>query len=677
MTKFTKLFEPIKIGNVEVKNRVYLLPMSTEYPRNYHLTDRFMEFYEQRAKGGVGLINVGSCMVADLEGTNPQYIQQQGTPGLWKDEFIPEWQELAARIKKYGARFCAQLQLYYEWRRDGSHPLEAVGPSAGPGGPMVKQLRELTVEEIQIMISQYGDAARRAREAEADMILIHAGMGYQISRFISPYSNKRTDDYGGSVEKRLRLLTDIIADCQKKAGKDLPITVRISAEEYMPGGNTVEDTKQYVPILEKAGVAALDVQVGFHESTRPLVNQFVPEAAFVQVAAEIKKVTKLPIITGYRIDSPELAEKILNQGQADLIGFGRALIADPELANKAQQGRPETIRRCIVCSRCLESVYYNQGLSCSVNPEIASPRRNPAPGNKKIAIIGAGPAGMEAARITAKRGYKVTLFEKTGRLGGSWNLASILNPNLERPLAWYRRELAQLPIEIRLNTSVTETMLEQMNPEAIIVAPGGEPLLPDVPGVNGNNILKPDDIKELMDGIPPKKGLLWLLAAMGAKTFRENYPMLRSVLNIHWPVKRRLAIIGGGFAGCEVALNLMKGREVTLIEESKKIGGDVGLIDRKTELDILKEGGVRMETLTKVKEFTSAGVKVIKADGTEDFIMAETIMVALGVARNNKLFDQLSKKFPNVHLIGDGVGDTEIRRTREAIRDGYEIGMTI
>ncbi len=322
---------------------------------------------------------------------------------------------------------------------------------------------------------------------------------------------------------------------------------------------------------------------------------------------------------------------------------------------------------------------FHKGLSCSVNAEVQSPLGMPVPGtgNKHVVIIGAGPGGMEAARIAAQRGHRVTLFDKGSRLGGSLVIASILNEKLEPLVAWYRQELASLPIDIRLHTQVTTSLLEQMKPDAIIVAPGGEPIIPDVPGVNGKNVLGGFDMKKLIEGISPKKGLLWYIAAKGANMIAGNPSLMRLAMSFHWPVKKRLAVMGGQFAGLETAMSMMKGRSVTIIEQTKRLGSDLAMIDRNTQLGILKDGGVRMETLTSVKEITPDGVKVIKPDGSEGFIEADTVMLSLGLEENRKLADQLGAKFKNVHLIGDGAGGGEIRRTKEAIRDGYEIGMKI
>lgn len=674
-----KLFTPIKIGNVEARNRVMMLPMGMGYSDDYYINDRNIDFYAQRAQGGCGLITVGTNMVTDLWGTKPQYASQKECVGIWDDKFIPALKKLTTAIRDAGAKSICQLNICYEWRRDSSHPLEAVGPSAGVGGPFSIPLRELTVEEIEIMVGHFGDGARRAKEAGYDILQLHLGIGYMLSRFISSYSNNRTDKYGGTIEKRCQIVLDIIEDIKKKAGADIPIMVRISADDFMPGGNKIEDTKKIIPILEKAGIAAFDIQAGFHEAPQPLTNEFVPDGVNVPLAAEIKKVTNLPVSVGYRIDGVEQAENIIQDGSADFIGMGRALIADPEWANKGIEGHPETIRRCIVCSRCLDSVFKGEDLRCTVNPEILSTLGKPKPASvkKTVAIIGAGPGGMEAARVAALRGHKVVLFDKGNRLGGSLVLASVLNHRLPRVVNWYKQELSKLPIDIRLKTVVTPALLEQLRPDEIIVSPGGEPIIPNVPGINGKNVLTPYDLKDMVAGKAPKKGLLWLGAAIGAKMFIGAPDFVSKILSFHWPIKKRLVVIGGGFAGCEVAHSMMKGREVTVIEESKKPGYDIGIINRKTQLDIMKKAGVKLEVLTKVKEITPNGVKIIAEDGVQGFIPADTVIVSVGVKENRELFNQLTRKFKNVHLIGDGAGGNEIRRTKEAVRDGFEIGMTI
>lgn len=676
MSSSKKLFEPIKLGNVELKNRVVMLGMSTGLGDNYSVTDRLVDFYSARAKGGTALMILGSAYVADFRGTDPGYKTINAGSGIWSDEFIPGLKKLTTAIRENGGKSCCQLALCCEWRANSEAPLEGVGPSEGPGGPGVRKLRELTVDEIHLIIDQFSDGARRAREAGFDMIEFHCGIGYFINRFISSFSNKRTDEYGGTLEKRMRFLLEVIAASKKKAGDDYPIICRISGDELMPGGHTMVETKQIVPILEKAGVAALSVQAGWHESPQMLVQQWVPAGAWVYMAEEVKKITKVPVMAAYRIDSAELAEDIVAQGRADMVGLARALIADPEFANKAREGRPETIRRCIACCRCLDDIFVGETVHCSVNAAMGRDLEQPAPGNKKVVVIGSGPSGMEAARIAAKRGHKVTLFDRNSRLGGLLVMAQILNERLERLVSWFNQELRGLPIDIRLNTEVTTALLDQMKPDVIIVAPGGEPIVPDVPGVNGKNVLGGFDMKKMIEGHAPKAGLLWTLAALGAKYFGGNPAFMRWGMTLPWPVKKRLAIIGGGFAGCEVAMGMMAGREVTIIEESKSIGRDIGIVDKRPTMDILKNGGVKMETLTKVRVITPEGVRVGKADGSEGFIAADTVMLSLGVKENRSLAEQLSARYKNVHLIGDACGGG-IRRIREAIADGFALGMKI
>jgi 2,4-dienoyl-CoA reductase (NADPH2) len=619
-------------------------------------------------------------------GTKTQYPTAGRAVGIWDDQFVPGWRKLADVVREAGSVSCVQLQCCYEWRADGTKPLEAVGPSDGPGGPFVKHLRELTIDEIHLIVEQYGDAAARAKAAGIDMVEVHAGIGYLVSRFLSSFSNRRMDEYGGTVERRTRLLTDIIDNIHTKVGKDYPVMVRISADDFMPGGNRIADTQQIIPIVEKHGVVAWSIQVGFHEAPKLLVNQFVPEAAYVDLARQCKQVTRLPVMASYRINSIERCEKILADGTADMVGMARQFIADPEFAAKALAGHPEQIRRCIVCSRCLDNIFVGKTVQCSVNAQVANHdlgAATPVPPaqRKKVVVIGAGPGGMEAARTACMRGHKVTLIERTGRLGGLLNMAQVLNEHMEPLVQWYRQEVARLPIDVRLNTEASPELLRRLDADEIIVSPGGTVITPKgVPGLDRRNVISSADLKKLVEGHAPKgRGLIWSLANIGLKVVNANPRFMRWGMATPLMIKKRVAVIGGGFAGCEVAMSIMAGREVTVIEEAEKLGNGIGIIDRRPELAILEQGGVTVMASTKLIEVTGAGIRVRNLqNGVEQFIKVDTVILALGVETNDSLYQRLSEQFPNVHLIGDATTpEGKVKRTLEAISEGYRQAMVI
>lgn len=686
MPAYPHVFTPVRFGGVELKNRIGFLPMTTGLVDEYRITDQLIDFYGKRARGGTGLTAIGSAYVCDMAGTTPQYPTAGQAVGIWSDDQIDGWRRLADEIRSAGSVSCAQLQCCYEWRADGSDPLEAVGPSDGPGGPFVKHLRELTRDEIALIIGQYADAAARAQAAGIDLVEVHAGIGYLVARFISSFSNRRTDEYGGSLEKRTRFLTDIIDAIHARCGDDYPVMVRISADDFMPGGNRIADTRAIIPIVERHNVVAWSIQAGFHEAPALLVNQFVPEANFVDLARQCKQVTTLPVMAAYRINSIERCEKILADGDADLVGMARQLIADPDFVRKAEAGHPEQIRRCIVCSRCLDNIFVGKKVQCSVNPQVAAwdlgdPTPLPSSERKRVVVVGGGPGGMEAARTAALRGHKVTLLARSGRLGGLLNMAQVLNEHMEPLVAWYRQEVARLPIDVRLNTEASPGVVARFDPDEVIVSPGGSVITPiDVAGLDRKKVISSADLKKLVEGHTPHgRGLIWHAAGVGLKVTGANPRLMRWGMGTPLMIKKRVAVIGGGFAGCEVAMSIMKGREVTVIEESPKLGNGIGIIDRKPELNILAEGGVRLMAGTRLVGVTAEGVRVRDvASGEEQVIAVDTVILALGVETNDALYRSLASRFAHVHLIGDATTPVgKVKRTLEAISEGYRTAMAV
>lgn len=693
MAKYQKLLEPFSIGGVEIRNRFVMLPMTIEKVDNYHITDDLVDFYEQRARGGVGLIEIGSCYVCDCFDTTPKYHTTTGACGIWADEFIPGFARVADVAHKHGSKVAAQLELCYEWRPNGDEPLLSYAPSKDVmSGPFVGMPeREYTKEEIAVVVKQYGEAAKRAKDAGIDIIEIHAGIGYMVMRFLSKYSNHRTDEYGGSPENRARLLTEIIDEVHATCGPDMPILVRISADDLMPGGNRIEDTLELIPIIEKHGVDAWSVQVGFHEAPRPVANQIVPEGEFIDLAKQVKTVTSKPVFPGTRINSLDMCDKVVTQGYGDAVGMARQFIADPETANKVAAGHPEQVRPCIVCSRCLDNIFIGKPCQCSVNAnvwqgvEVGLPEDKPAENPKNVVVIGAGPGGLEAARVAAKRGHNVTVYDKSDRVAGLLTMAQVLNANIEPLVSYWNEEVKLYPnLTVKLNTKVDADMLKSLNPDEVIVSPGGGIIKLDVPGIDGKNVVKSEDIKEMCSGkVPEGKGLLWKTAVAAIKAQGGTVEFMRFGLNMaSGPtaiVGKRVVVVGGGFAGLEVAEAMCDNRTITVIDEAKKMGNGIGIIDKNPTIALLKQKGVKLMPLTRLVEVTKKGAVVENVEtGERQTIECDTVLTSLGVEQNTELYDKVKEIFPNAKLIGDAVTPAgKVYRTLEAVKGGYEASMAL
>ncbi|MCL1798516.1 MAG: NAD(P)/FAD-dependent oxidoreductase [Eggerthellaceae bacterium] len=699
MAQYQALLEPFKIGKVELRNRFVMLPMTIEKVDNYHISDDLVDFYEQRAKGGVGLIEVGSAYVSDCFDTQPKYHTTTGACGIWDDQFIPGWERIAEVCHAHGAKVAAQLQLCYEWRASGADALLSYAPSKDvPSGPFVGMPeREFTADEIKVVVGQYGAAAKRCKDAGIDIIEIHAGIGYMVMRFLSKYSNHRSDEYGGSAENRARFLTEIIDEVHRTCGEDMPILIRISADDLMPDGNRIADTKELIPIIEAHGVDAWSIQVGFHEAPRPVANQIVPEGEFIGLAKECKSVTAKPVFPGTRINTLAMCNKVVTEGYGDAVGMARQFIADPDTAKKVAAGHPEQVRPCIVCSRCLDNIFLGKPCQCSVNANVwegiavGTPEEHPAEEQKHVVVVGAGPGGLEAARVAALRGHRVTVLDKSDRVSGLLNMAQVLNANIEPLVAYWKEEVKLHPsIDLRLGAKADAATLASLAPDEIVVAPGGEVIAIDVPGIDGKNVVSSQDIKDMVAGIVPEgKGLLWKAAVTAIKAQGGTVGFMRMGLNMSAGptavVGKKVVIVGGGFAGLECADAMGEGREITVIEEAPKMGNGIGIIDKNPTLAKLKKEGVKLMPGTKLLAVEKKGAKVrtttldreTKEESvTESFLECDTVLLSLGVEKNTKLYDEIVKEFPQAKLIGDAMTpEGEVYRTLEAVKGGYLSGM--
>jgi 2,4-dienoyl-CoA reductase (NADPH2) len=647
MTRLAKLFEPIKVGQVELKNRILCLAMGTGIRiRDAEFSRELIGFYETLVSGGAAGIFVP--MVPIYSGAEFDVIFQ----GAYEDRLIPGMREMAKAIHAHDAKAGAQLFIMDDqYARRKGDPAELVGPSA-VAKPRGKPCRALTIEEIEYIVESYAEAARRARDAGFDMVEFHFGIGYLVSKFISPLANKRTDQYGGTLENRMKLPLDILAAVRKKVGNDYTLSARFAADELMEGGLTSEDGKEVAKLFERAGINLLNVQCGWHESPIPMIQMSVPRGRWAYLAEGIRKVTTTPVVAAYRINDPVLAEEILTSGKADLIGMARALIADPELPDKAKEGRLEDIRTCTACCYCLDQVHAdivnvmnNFPVACAINARAGREtkyRIEPTAEPKKVTIIGGGPAGMEAARVAALRGHKVTLYEKEDKLGGLLNVAT-LPPHKEELvnlINYLSHQVEKNGVQIKLGEEFTEATLERDPSEVVIVATGRTVPEINIPGVDEDNVVAAVDVLS------------------GAKKVGD-----------------RVLIVGGGRTGCETAefLNL-KGKQVTIFEKEHRVGIGLGPTTRWTYMLRFISAGVNMERDAEVTKITERGMEVSR-NGATEFFEGDTVVLATGTKPNNKLANQLKGKVAGrFGKIGDCV---EPHGIAEAIETGFRIAISL
>lgn len=643
---FNHLFSPVQIGNLELPNRLVMLPMTTGFcEADETVGDRFINFNAERARGGAGLIIIPFSPVA---------IGGSVEPGLYDDRFVPGIKRLTSAISSQGAKSACQLIITYLLVLRNQQP-EIVGPSAVMNQMLRVIPRELTKEEIGFIVDEHGKAARRIRQGGFDAMEILVGAGYLLNRFLSPITNHRVDEYGGSLENRLRIILEIIAAAKKAAGEDFPIGVRLNVEEQMPGGHTVEESKVVARTLESAGVKFINAYTGWHESRIPTVAPSLPKGAFAHLAAAIKTSVNIPVISANRINDPFTAEKIIAAGQADLVGMGRALLADPDLPVKSREGRIKEIIPCLACSNCLSALlagaYKKDGqrpnVVCSVNPGIGKEgedllRKTEKP--KRVFIVGAGPAGLEAAWAAAARGHKVTLFEKENQAGG-WLKIACLPPHKEelRTLADNLVERAvRAGVEIRLNSEVQPEVLKNASPNVLILAYGAAPFIPPLPGVDSSQVVSAVD-----------------------------------VLSGRKAVKGDVLIIGGGLVGCETGEFLLEKvpgvTSVTILEMLDRMAANISSSYRSFFLARLNKMGIRMETQTLVEKITERGVQVIRK-GTPEFIAGDTIILALGLKSDPEIMESFQGLAPEVYSIGDCLRP---RMIKEAIEEGFAVGIKI
>ena len=674
--KHPLLASPAFIGNLELKNRMIMAAMGSNFAsEDGHASEQLTAYYEERARGGVGLIILETSAI-----TWPAGASMPNMIGFSKDEFIPTLQSLTQRVHQHGAKIAAQLNHSGKIAQEdviAGRPIPVPSiPKSQPsdmfglltqdeimnfikaGGPDGKGPRyhELSVTEIQDEIQHFVNAAKRAKASNFDAIEIHAGHGYLISSFLSPAVNKRTDEYGGTPEKRARLLVEIISQIKKQI-EGFPILVRLDANEYrIENGITPDDFLITASLAQEAGADAIDVSAygntskGIAFTEAPLVHE---PGGFLEFVKMAKKALSIPIVAVGRIEL-DVAERGLKNKEFDFLAMGRKLLADPGLPNKIISGQAHLIRPCIYCYICVSQIFINQPMMCAVNSQLGNEHRNEniicsTADQKKILVIGAGPSGMEAARLLAMRGHHVEIWEKDKDIGGTVRVAALAYEPNGHLINYLKNSLSELGVKIKMNALGTPETIKAFNPDHVVVAVGANRDAPSIIGKDSNNVFDGEELRGLLFGsdIEAMKKLSLvqqiILKIGRASQLLRNINALRFLSKLWMPLSKDIIIIGGDLVGLELAEFLVeRGRKVKVLEPTGSLGPNLSIVRRSRVVHLLKEHGVDLLTNVEIKEIRGQEVFVYHEDTDKTFKM-DQVIIALGANPNLSLSRMLSK----------------------------------
>ena len=640
MASYEKLLQPLQVAGLRLKNRMLSAPTSlAELGPGEHYSDDNINYYKLKAAGGVALVSVGDVIV-DLSTGRSHPMQV----GLDDPTAIPYLVKMADAIHSGGA--AAEIEIDHGGALcdpvfiDGKN---AIGPS-GYVDAWGDEVLEMTEEQIYDIAEKFGEAAATAKACGFDMVMIHAGHGWLLHQFISPVTNHRTDQWGGSIENRMRFPLLVVEKVRAAVGKSFPIDIRISGSERMPGGYDISTGIEIAKALD-GKVDLIHVSAGSQQDEYSAVlmhpGAFQKHGENAGLAAEIKKHVKTPVVTVGAFSEPDKMEAFLEESGVDCIAMGRALIADPFLPRKIMRGKVEDITPCLRCGECQSGLMRNKTMRCAVNPYIGREMEyfHPIPTRetKKLLIVGGGPAGMQAAITACERGHKVTLVEKSDRLGG---LKYADNADFKYNIRRYRdmtaAKVMALPVDVRLNTVVTDELVAEIQPDAILACVGADPWALPVPGADGQNVI------------------------FGAE-LQKNDPR----------VGQRVVIIGGGLIGCEEGIALAReGHEVTILEMQEELCPDCGRMHR---LNVLHQIEVA-DTLTtatglRCTGIDAQGVTAVDGEGRESKFPADTVVMCAGMRPRSAEVERLSKYCAEFYVCGDA---SRARQIGQATRDGYD-----
>ena len=676
-------------------------------------------YYEDRARGGVGLIITETCAMDYPNGANSRHQL-----GMSSDSFIPSMTELTSRVHAHGAKIAVQLAHHGKVSRvdkkegrdilvpsltdwHGSYSMladttaEELGWMAAVNGDGGGKLRAMTTDDILETTDKFAEAARRARDAGFDGVEIHASHGYLISAFLSKQWNTRDDEYGGSIEQRSRFLVEVIKAMRASVNDEIPIWCRLDAKEYLtPEGIEFADARITAKLAQEAGAAAIHLSAyGDSSSASAFTLGTLPhtEAKHKQLSAQLKADLDIPIIGVGRIN-PETAEQMLADENADLIAMGRQILADPELANKLREGRPEDIRPCINCYVCVASPFFDRRVHCAVNPalgnetELANADRDKAATAKRVVIVGGGPAGMEAARVAASRGHDVTLFEASKQLGGALRFAALVYEPNARLLAWLTRQMDTLGVDVRLNTPATPQAIQALSPDDVIVAIGGAREASTIPGADLKHVVDGDDLRKVLtgsgDGDAKKVPLAGRLAATAGRRLglTGDADRLAKLTKIYMPLGKEVTIVGGGLVGIEIAEFLVdRGRTVTVIDPGPNMAPEMAHPRRWRVLTDLRDHGTTLINGATVTTIDAERVHYRLGDEEADAansvladsvnsVLADSVIIATGLIGNPTLDSWMTVAGIETTVVGDASG---IGYIEGAMHDGFHAGLSL